>query len=202
MKHLTQKQINEMAYYVLNKEIFTDELVEAKKHMAECESCYEEFCVAVVAAYDLLEKGIIEKKTLLYSEAEQAESCKNTYLKIKCMAGELQIVLSNAIENAVGKLWRFMPVQQLSMARGTNENSEQIFVNSVSEYSSIKLAGNILTVRLDDEYYEDGAYEVVLIVGNREKVFSFTHNELEECLEVIIELESDEYELIIRGISQ
>ena len=67
MKHLAKEQINRLVYYVLNKKILTDELVEAKKHMAFCETCYEEFCVSVVAAHDLLEASVMREDVLLYS---------------------------------------------------------------------------------------------------------------------------------------
>ena len=57
MGHLTQKQINKLTYYYLNRKILSDELLKAKKHMTQCQSCYEEFCISIVAAHELGEKN-------------------------------------------------------------------------------------------------------------------------------------------------
>lgn len=197
MKHLTGDQINKMTYYYLNKKILTDDLVEAKKHMAECKSCYEEFCISIVAAYEFGKKGLLDTKMLLSSCNEMME---NVYVKISNVAGKIKVVLNDTLESAAEKLWDFAPVTQLAMARGENSDINQMYINKVSEYSSITLSDNCLTVRLDEEYFNIGEYEVVYISNDVERVIPFIHNELEECLEITIELEDENCELLIRGI--
>ena len=65
MEHLTQEQINKLTYFYLNRKILSDDLLEAKKHMVQCSSCYEEFCVSIVEAHELAKKGLIDLKILV-----------------------------------------------------------------------------------------------------------------------------------------
>lgn len=65
MTHLTKKQIDKLTYYYLKNKKLSDELLEAKRHMADCELCYEEFCVSIVAAHELEDKGLFELDALI-----------------------------------------------------------------------------------------------------------------------------------------
>ena len=193
MNHLTQNQIDKLTYYYLRKKILSDELVKAKMHMVQCQSCYEEFCIGIVAAYELCEKNLLDLDMLIGESGHD-----NIFVKINDVAGKLQISVNQALENTMAKLWNFMPELQFAAARGEGNKNNQVFVNQQSEYSSISLQGNHLTVRLDDEYFGDGKYEVVYVENGKEKIIPFTHNEMEECLEIIIDVKDSNYELIIR----
>lgn len=193
MGHLTQKQINKLTYYYLNRKILSDELLKAKKHMTQCQSCYEEFCISIVAAHELGEKNLFDI-SMLDDENETA----NMFVRIKCIAGKLQVSVNETLDKTMAGLWKFMPEPRLAAVRGEDNKNNQIFVNEQSEYSSISLHENHLIIRLDDEYFSKGRYEVVYTENGVERTIPFSYNEKEECLEAIVEVQSSEYELIIR----
>ena len=193
MEHLTQNQINKLTYYYLNRKILSNELVNAKKHMAQCQSCYEKLCISIVAAHELGEKKLIDISML----ADGNES-QNIFVRINSVAGKLQVSVNEALEKTMAKLWNFMPESQIAVARGEDNKNNQTFVNQQSEYSSITLQDNHLVIRLDDEYFSNARYEAVYTENGEEIIIPFSYNEMEECLEVTVEIKSSDYELIIR----
>lgn len=195
MEHLKQEQIDKLTYYYLNNKILSDDLAQVKRHMTECDLCYEQFCVSIVAAYELGLKGLFDIG-LLADEA--GEEKRNVLVRISSIAGKLKLQVNDALESAAAKLWNFSPVPQLAAARGESRNDEQVFVSPVSEYSSVTLEGKRLTVRLDEDYFEDGKYEAVYVEGQKEQIIPFTRNEMEECLEAVLEVRNEKYELLIR----
>lgn len=196
MEHLTEKQINKLTYYYLNKKILTNDLVDVKKHMAQCQSCYEKFCVSVVAAHELRKKGFFDLAELI-DDGQNYEK-NNFYVRINNIAGRLKVSINEALDSTVAKLWNFVPELQPAVARGTDNKEGQTFVNDLSVYSTIFTQKDCLIVRLDDEYFSDNEYEVVYIEGGEQTIIPFTYNEMEECLEVVIKVKDSEYELIIR----
>ncbi len=195
MTHLTKKQIDKLTYYYLKNKKLSDELLEAKMHMTDCEPCYEEFCVSVVAAHELEDKGLFELDALMSIEEEQEE---NVYLQISNIAGKVKVLVNDALENAAKKLWDFIPYTQLAVTRG-KESKENVFINKMSEYSTITISEDKVIVRLDDEYFNEGKYELVFIENGTEQIVPFYYNELEECLEVAVKVSTERYELVIRG---
>ena len=69
----------------------------------------------------------------------------------------------------------------------------------MSEYSTITISEDKVIVRLDDEYFNEGKYELVFIENGTEQIVPFYYNELEECLEVAVKVSTERYELVIRG---
>ena len=132
MNHLTQNQIDKLTYYYLRKKILSDELVKAKMHMVQCQSCYEEFCIGIVAAYELCEKNLLDLDMLIGESGHD-----NIFVKINDVAGKLQISVNQALENTVAKLWNFMPELQFAAARGEGNKNNQVFVNQQSELNTL-----------------------------------------------------------------
>ena len=195
MTHLTKKQIDKLSYYYLKNKKLSDELLEAKRHMADCELCYEELCVSIVAAHELEDKRLFELDALMSVEEEQEE---NVYLQISNIAGKVKVLVNDALENAAKKLWDFVPYNQLAVTRG-EKSKENVFINKMSEYSTITISQDKVIVRLDDEYFNEGRYELVFTENGTEQIIPFSYNELEECLEAVINVSTERYELMIRG---
>lgn len=196
MEHLTQEQINKLTYFYLNRKILSDDLLEAKKHMVQCSSCYEEFCVSIVEAHELAKKGLIDLKILVNDNDDTVRD--NTLVRMNSVAGKLQVAVNRMLDHTKANLWSFVPEPQFAAARGQNSNDMQIFVNQISEYSFISLQGDNLIVRLDVEYFKNEKYEAVYYENGKEKIYPFLYNEVEECLEVVIKVKDSDYELIIR----
>ncbi|MBU5477682.1 hypothetical protein KQI69_00510 [Eubacterium sp. MSJ-13] len=199
MEHMAEKQINKLTYFYLNKKILTNDLVEVKKHMAQCQSCYEKFCVSVVAAHELGEKGFFDLSRLIDDGNYEKD---NFFVRINNLKGKLKVSVNQTLENTVAKLWNFTPESQSAVARGADNKDRQVFVNNLSEYSTIFTQEDCLSVRLDDEYFSDRKYEAVYIEDGEKTIIPFTYNEMEECFEVVIKVKDSEYELIIREIKE
>lgn len=193
MNHLTQNEINKLTYFYLNRKILSNELVNVKKHMTQCQACYEKFCISIVTAHELGKKNLLDISML----ADENEN-RNVFVRINSIAGKLQVSVNEALESAMARLWNFTSNPQIAVARGEDNKNNQIFVNQQSEYSSISLHDDRLTVRLDDEFFGNGKYEVVYTENGDEMIIPFSNNEMEECMEVIIDVTSNDYELIIR----
>lgn len=193
MNHLTQNQINKLTYFYLNRKILSNELVNVKKHMTQCQACYEKFCISIVTAHELGKKNLLDISML----ADENEN-RNVFVRINSIAGKLQVSVNEALESAMARLWNFTSNPQIAVARGEDNKNNQIFVNQQSEYSSISLHDDRLTVRLDDEFFGNGKYEAVYTENGDEMIIPFSNNEMEECMEVIIDVKSNDYELIIR----
>ena len=141
------------------------------------------------------DKGLFELDALMSVEEEQEEK---VYLQISNIAGKVKVLVNDALENAAKKLWDFVPYIQLAVTRG-EKSKENVFINKMSEYSTITISQDKVIVRLDDEYFNEGRYELVFTENGTEQIIPFSYNELEECLEAVINVSTERYELMIRG---
>lgn len=120
-------------------------------------------CNTIVAAHELGEKNLFDI-SMLDDENETA----NMFVRIKCIAGKLQVSVNETLDKTMAGLWKFMPEPRLAAVRGEDNKNNQIFVNEQSEYSSISLHENHLIIRLDDEYFSNwpmgSAVSIVLMV--------------------------------------
>jgi hypothetical protein len=202
MGHITDNEIDELVYFVLNKKILSDRLRLTKKHMSACQECYERFCVSLVLAHDLHDRGVMDKEMLLFDAYTEnvcqkvEESAKKILLRFSVIAGKIKYNTEKLTENING-LWDFEAIPELAYARGDTEE-KQILTNKISEFSSIIVEGNKLTIRLDDELYDGALYEVVIRYDSADEKYSFSYNEMEETYELVIQLKSDAYQLEIR----
>lgn len=102
MNHLTQNQIDKLTYCYLRKKILSDELVKAKMHMVQCQSCYEEFCIGIVAAYELCEKNLLDLDMLIGESGHD-----NIFVKINDIAWKVADICKPSFGKYGGKVMEF-----------------------------------------------------------------------------------------------
>lgn len=189
--HLSLENLRELAQGYYREELLSDKQLEYKKHMAECDACYEKFCAEYVIQKTLLDSGLIQSSALEELSVLKEEGRFDTVKEIKCKLingiDGLKRVVEEKMEQ-VSALWNFYSVPQPALSRGQEILHEsEIMENEVSDYSYIKKTSEGILFRLDGTDFNISNLRLIYITDDVRATFPFVYNEKHDCYDVKIE---------------
>lgn len=189
--HLSLENLRELAQGYYREELLSDKQLEYKKHMAECDICYEKFCAEYVIQKTLLDSGLIQFTALEELSVLKKEGTFDTVKEIKCkLINEIDGLKRVAEEKMeqVSALWNFYSVPQPALSRGQEILHEsEIMENEVSDYSYIKKTSEGILFRLDGTDFNISNLRLIYITDDVRVSFPFVYNEKHDCYDVRIE---------------
>ena len=212
--HATAEALHNLAKAYVKKEILSDGLLEAKKHMAGCDECYQSFCTKYVLMRKLGGYGLIPfemegsgAEDLEYAEAvaepetpadtEELADAEGTgvwaaapghkVLMVLRKAGEaFGMVRQRNRELAVG--WEFTERPQLAMARGSGSGDrEKTYVSIQSEESVVLCSQDKVLIQLEEGVFSGEKLKVRVVSNGEEKIYDFSYDEDLGCYEAAVE---------------
>lgn len=203
--HLTINELRALATCYRKEELLNDEQLSWKRHMSQCDSCYEKFCT------ELMLQKVLTKHQLISEEVIEA-SLGNTMLKQICLKiqlgkEKLQVFAGEVQQQT--NIWNFFRMPQVAFGRGSGGDSDkngkqQIFVSKSSEYSFVKMENDKLIIQLDKDEYSVEQLRVVYEQDGNVIYREFVYDDNSDCW--IVELEQSEVvnvdEITIVDISQ
>lgn len=174
--HISENQLNELAGAYVKEQILNDRQLGIKRHMAECDGCYERFCVRYALLKSLCDVKLFPPETL------EETSIKQVFLKIKAVKEAVHIV-----KNTISPDWDFIKMPQLSAARGENRDMAEVFENASSEYSYIKCEKDRITIQLDGDVFPAERLKLYVRSGEQELQYDFSYNTETECYQAIFD---------------
>lgn len=208
--HLSEQNICELAAAYQRKVLLDDEQVAYKRHMAECDWCYNRFEMESLLQETLLEAGLLGLEAveeLVVSEKIPKgttdvvlQVAKQVVWSLKCAKGKMDVIA----EDLKG-FWNFVPNQQIAYARGEEEEKSIIYTSVISPYSSVEIQEEGIQIVLDAEYCQGEDYRIVLRHNGDEINVSFQYDEEEEIYQAFIKgnySREVEYELEIIEVSK
>lgn len=189
--HLSLENLRELAQGYYREDLLSDKQLEYKKHMAECDICYEKFCAEYVIQKTLLDSGLIQPTALEELSVLKKEGTFDTVKEIKCKLingiDGLKRVAEEKMEQ-VSALWNFYSVPQPALSRGQEILHEsEIMENEVSDYSYIKKTSEGILFRLDGTDFNISNLRLIYITDDVRVSFPFVYNEKHDCYDVRIE---------------
>lgn len=184
--HLTDRNVQELAYAYNTNVLLSDEQVEWKRHMADCDSCFGKFLTEKTLQETLLQAGLINRDMLQEAMHPVNEVKEKVLLTIEKAADGWKM-LAGEIQDKLAAMWNFYPAPQFAMSRGTQESSPvAIYENGSSEYSMIQIDENGLLIRLDAEDYDGGNLMLKVTKDSSVNMVKFLYNEDEECYDAFV----------------
>lgn len=175
--HLTMEQIRKLADCYVNNQVLDDTRLASKKHMADCEECYKTFCTEYLLVRKLKETGILPEE---FAKESIIEEIQKVFLQIK-KAGEYLNIQSEG-------RWSFMYMPQMAAARGnSNKENSKIYVNKLSEYSSIRQEEGKIIIQLDGDVFSIERLRVRVVTDEDVVMQNFHYDEEVECYCVVID---------------
>lgn len=174
--HISEEQLDELAGAYVKEQILDNRQLGLKRHISECDRCYERFCIR----YALL-KSLWDLKLLPLEEMEK-ESFQQVFLKIQAVKEALHVVKETMLPE-----WDFVKMPQLSVARGENRETEELFENARSEYSFIKCGKDRIIIQLDGDIFPAEHLKLYVRSGKNEEQYDFSYNPETECYQAIFD---------------
>lgn len=183
--HISDAQLQDLAKSYVREELLSDKQVALKRHMAECDICYEKFCTEYVVMKQLCAQGLVPPETF------EAEGTEKTLLTLRSAGRLLEFVRDKAEEAADN--WGFLPMAQLAFARGSNDEQKQaVYKSQRSSASQIYQTQHEIVIQLDDEVFPIKNLAVRYEVNGKSVVKQFVYDEDTECYVVRIERTSED----------
>lgn len=184
--HLTERNIQELAYAYVQKIQLSDKQVIFKRHMADCDNCFSRFLVEKELQEALIGAGLLSDAVMDEMLGKEKEISGNILLRMIKAADGLRLYIEEAKKKS-DMLWNFYPSPQMAFSRGeTSEEETAIYENSLSEYSMIQVSKQGLLIRLDEADYPAERYALRVIRGESEERIPFAYNEEEESYDVFV----------------
>lgn len=185
--HLSENDIEELAYAYNANVLLTEEQVRLKRHMADCDICFHKFLTEKTLQETLLGAGLISQETLEEALHPANEVKEKVLLTIEKAADGWNMLVGE-IQDKLAAMWKFYPAPQLAVSRGTEDTSSAvIYENGSSEYSMIQIDEDGLLIRLDAEDYDGSSLVLKVIKGNDDvDVVKFYYNEEEDCYDAFV----------------
>lgn len=187
MMHLSENNIQELAYAYVKRTRLSEKQVGLKRHMADCDNCFHKFLVERELQIALLGSGLVSDdamEEILNGQKEQAS--EKILFRMKKAAEGLKMLIEDVKEKA-GSLWDFSPVPQLAFSRGgVEEKDTEIYANPISEYSMIKVTEEGILVRLDEEDYQGETLALQVTRDGKTERISFVYNEEKETYDAFV----------------
>lgn len=191
--HLTERNIQELTYAYVKKIQLSDSQVRFKRHMADCDDCFNRFLVEKELQETLIGAGLLTESVMDEILAEEKEASENILLRMKKAADGLRLFIEE-VRDKTESLWNFYPTPHVAFSRGESEEEESMVYESVlSEYSTIQVSREGLLVRLDEADYPAERYVLRVIRDGSEERIPFHYNEDEESYDAFVkgEIEPD-----------
>lgn len=184
--HLTERNIQELAYAYVQKVQLSDSQVRFKRHMADCDNCFCRFLVEKELQEALMGAGLISDAVMDEVFEEEKEISENILLRMKKTADGLRLLIEE-VKDKTESLWNFYPAPHVAFSRGESEEEESMIYESVlSEYSTIQVNRDGLLIRLDESDYPAERYVLRVIRGESEERIPFIYNEEEESYDAFV----------------
>ena len=187
--HVSTEQLHKLAQAYVEEKLLNKEQVQIKRHMAECDSCYEIFCAEYLILHQLYKIG------MLPLEEMKAAPCEKVLLKIQTIKDKL-----NVLKETMQPDWNFIKMPQLAAARGEERKTEEIFENCHSEYSFIKGGKEHVIIQLDGDVFPVHKLKVRICSNGNEMQYDFLYNTETECYQVILDRKNLSEESVIEII--
>lgn len=183
--HITDAQLQDLAKSYIKEELLNDRQIALKRHMAECDSCYERFCTEYIVIKQLWEQGLVPPEVL------EDKASEKIFLTLRS-AGKLLELLRDKTEE-VADSWSFLSVAQLAFARGSNDGQKQaVYKSRTSSASQIYQTQNEIVIQLDDEAFAVENLAVRYECNGKSEVKRFVYDETTECYVVRIKRKSQD----------
>lgn len=184
--HLTEKNIQEMAYAYVRKVRLSDRQVGFKRHMADCGRCYNQFLIEWELQEALLESGLISDAVMKEVLKGKKQPSERVLLRMKKAADGLRLFIEE-VKDKTDSLWNFYPAPSVAFSRGNVEEDEPTVYESVlSEYSMIQVSKDGLLIRLDKSDYPAERFVLKIAKGNAEERIPFVYNWDEESYDAFV----------------
>lgn len=179
--HISDEQLDRLADAYVKERLLDDRQMKIKKHMAQCDRCYERFCIR----YSLL-KSLKELK-LLPAEAADGKIPK-LCLVIRQIGAVISVVAEKKEE--LPEYWDFFRMPALAASRGGKTGEEiEIYKNRFSEYSCVKFTEKQVTIQLDGDVFPAGRLKARVCFNGKEEEYDFLYDRDTECYQVVLERE-------------
>lgn len=188
MVHLSGNDIRELVISYREKETLNEKQLGEKRHMAECDSCYERFCVEYALQKSLFQAGLMNS-TFMKEIVNQSQNLEEkVLLTITTAIDTLELSIRNMAER-LESIWSFYQAPHLAEIRGGLAGTDEVVYECEgAEYSFIKNNGKNILICLDEKDYNGRNLKIKIVRGGREEYIEFKYNEDEESLEAIIPL--------------
>lgn len=184
--HLTERNIQKLAYAYVQKIRLSDKQVGFKRHMADCDNCFCRFLVEKELQEALIGAGLISDAVMDEMLGEEKEVFGNVLLRMIKVADGLRLHIEEVKEKS-DTHWNFYLSPQMAFSRGETADEEiVIYESSLSEYSTIQVSREGLLIRLDEADYPAERYALSVIRGESEERIPFAYNEKEESYDVFV----------------
>lgn len=186
--HITSEQLQNLAHSYVKNERLNDEQLQLKRHMAQCDSCYEKFCTEFTVLKSLFDIGFITEEALKMQENLETELHEET--KSEMFLLKLEIV-DNAINfihttvDSISDAWNFFRLPQLAASRGETKK-QVIYQSPLSEYSCIRQEDEKLIIQLEEEHYPVEQLQVKYVAEGAVSYKEFEYDEKIDCHIVVL----------------
>lgn len=196
--HLTERNIQELTYAYVKKIQLSDSQVRFKRHMADCDDCFNRFLVEKELQETLIGVGLLTESVMDEILAEEKEASENILLRMKKAADGLRLFIEE-VRDKTESLWNFYPTPHVAFSRGESEEESMVYESVLSEYSTIQVSREGLLVRLDETDYPAERYILRVIRNGLEERIPFRYNKDEESYDAFVkgEIEPDtQFEIV------
>lgn len=184
--HVVVDELRALANQNLKNEILSDRLLQVKRHIAECDSCYGKFCAEYVLLKKLGEASLILPDTV---EAEEPARMFKVFLRIEVANDRLDIESGNCEQEA--DCWKFIRMPQFTVLRGGGERQvKELYINQLSQYSCIERRDGKILIQLDGDFFAVEQLAVSVTGGEHREIYEFSYNTKAECYQVLIDEET------------
>ena len=185
--HLTDRNIQELAYAYVQKIRLSDNQVSFKRHMADCDDCFNKFLVEKKLQETLIRAGLISDAVMADMLVEEKKASGNILLRMKKATDGLRLFIEEVKEKS-DTPWNFYPAPYVAFGRGETVEEETMLYESVlSEYSIIQISREGLLIRLDEADYPARHYVLNIIQGEAAEQVPFIYNVEEGSYDVFVQ---------------
>lgn len=178
--HESIDRIRKLAAAYIREEKLDEEQLQMKKHLADCDECYREFCMEFAMLKALSDYGLIGTDMDLELErgGDMAERIILQISKAKDTLARSSIVMSLKGVFQQEALWTFFNMGALAPSRG--KGKAEVYRSRISEKSKICYEDGKITVFLAAEDFDGKNLGLLVQDGGRSEQFGFQFDEEED----------------------
>ena len=196
--HTTIEELQDLADQYITGGLLNDSQLAVKQHMAECDECYQRFCLEYMIRKELCETCLISRENLSEQfmvkrsvedvQQKEQESLRKgiryqVILEICRKNGHLTMIVQR--EFAENSIWNFVQMPNFVMTRGEHEGERYESIGSAE--SHICYRDGRMIIQLDQEEYPVKNMVVRVSKGEIEELHQFEYDEDTELHRVILE---------------
>ncbi len=186
--HISEEDLRNLSEAYVKEERLNDRQLELKKHMADCDRCYEIFCAQYVLQKQLSAHGLLPP-----------ESEKRVVFALKAAAGIYEMIQQK--KETFHSNWEFVRLPMPAASRsGGKKMQTETFISRKGEYSFIECSQTQVVIQFDAEEFSAGAFVVRVQTDHGEKTYDFVYHADKDCYQVILNTEEFHGETVIEII--